>query len=273
MNSNKRLEEKIVMITGAGGFLGKFFCRSILETGGKVIALENNLDALKNMEVDFKSFLGKNLLIFNCDITDEFQVLDTLKRAINKIGIPNCLVNNAAINSSVESGVSKFTRIENLTYKDWKHESDIGLWGALVCSKIFGNMLVENNLGGSIVNIASEYAITAPNQSVYIQPGIESKNQPVKPITYSIIKHGIIGLTKYFATYWGSTGIRSNSITPGSIFNNQNSEFIKRKSTLIPMNRLGMPEEVCGALIYLLSDESSFTNGSNIVVDGGATIW
>ena len=133
--------------------------------------------------------------------------------------------------------------------------------------------MVESGTAGSLVHIASDHGIIAPNQSLYRVEGIEERNQPVKPITYSVVKHGLIGLSRYLSTYWGSHGIRSNSICPGGVRNNQNQEFLEKFNRLVPLGRPAEPDEYRGALVFLLSDESSYMTGANLVIDGGRSVW
>ena len=101
----------------------------------------------------------------------------------------------------------------------------------------------------------------------------EKKEFKIKPVSYSVIKHGIIGLSKYLATYWGKDGIRTNTLCPSGIYNGQDSEFVKKFINNVPMGRMSEPQEYVGTILYLISEASSFVNGATIVVDGGKTIW
>ena len=125
---------------------------------------------------------------------------------------------------------------------------------------------------GVIVNIASDLGLISPDQRLYRKEGLKEDEQPVKPITYSIIKHGIIGLTKYLATYWADEGIRVNTLSPGGVFTSQHDEFISKISKLIPLGRMANKDEYKAAIVYLCSDASSYMTGSNLVIDGGRTI-
>ena len=133
--------------------------------------------------------------------------------------------------------------------------------------------MAEDNKGGIILNIASDLSVIAPDQRLYKQKFLEKNLQPVKPITYSVIKSGLIGLTRYLATYWPDKGIRSNALSPGGVYNNQDEEFVKNLTNLIPMERMAKKDEYKGAIQFLCSDASSYMNGQNIVMDGGRSIW
>ena len=125
---------------------------------------------------------------------------------------------------------------------------------------------------GVIVNIASDLGLISPDQNLYKKDGIQDHEQPVKPVTYSVIKHGIIGLTKYLATYWADKGIRVNTLSPGGVFTNQPDEFTSKISKLIPLGRMANKDEYKAAIVYLCSDASSYMTGSNLIIDGGRTI-
>ena len=127
---------------------------------------------------------------------------------------------------------------------------------------------------GVILNIASDLGVIAPDQRLYRQPHItRDEEQPVKPVTYSVIKHGLIGLTRYLATYWAEQGVRVNAISPGGVFNNQDPAFVEKLTRLIPMGRMAAVDEYCAAIQFLCSDASSYMTGQNIVIDGGRSVW
>ena len=184
------------------------------------------------------------------------------------------MINNAAINPVVDKNQKMYpSRLENFSNARWDLELSVGLTGAFNCSKIFGSEMVKNNIKGIIINIASDLSVIAPNQNLYKKNGINEQFQEVKPVTYSVIKHGLLGLTKYLATYWASSGIRCNSLSPGGVLNNQNDEFLEKINDLIPLGRMAIKNEYKSAIQFLSSDASSYMNGHNLVIDGGRSIW
>ena len=134
----------------------------------------------------------------------------------------------------------------------------------MLCSKYFGYEMSKKK-GGIIINIASDLSVIAPNQSIY-------KKNNFKPVTYSVIKHGLIGLTKYLATYWPNKNVRCNALSPGPVHNGQPKSFIEKLKKQIPMNRLANKDEYIGAIKFLCSKESKYMNGHNLILDGGRSI-
>ena len=181
------------------------------------------------------------------------------------------LINNAANNPKMESADSRnFSRVEFFPMETWDADLAVGLTGAFLCSRVFGSEMAARG-AGVIVNIASDLGLISPDQRLYAQPGLEPEAQPVKPVTYSVVKSGLIGLTRYLATYW--TGVRVNAISPGGVFTNQPEEFVARLSQLIPMGRMARIDEYQAAILFLCSDASSYMTGANLVIDGGRTCW
>lgn len=206
------------------------------------------------------------------DITSEVKVAGTSAKVLAEFGRIDGLVNNAANNPKVEVDQTKdFSRLENFPMKAWESDLAVGLTGAFLCSKYFGTAIARQ--GGSIVNISSDLGLIGPDQRLYRDPDLPDERQPVKPVTYSVVKSGLIGLTRYLATYWADRGVRCNALCPGGVENQQSSAFLKEVCARIPMGRLARPDEYQGVLLFLLTDASSYMNGAVISVDGGRTAW
>ena len=133
--------------------------------------------------------------------------------------------------------------------------------------------MAKSGSGGVILNIASDLSVFSPDQRIYRKEGLLDNMQPVKPVTYSVIKAGLVGLTRYLSTYWAEQGVRCNALSPGGVINGQGEEFVQRLSSLIPLGRMAVKEEYRAALQFLCSDASSYMNGQNVVMDGGRSIW
>ena len=182
------------------------------------------------------------------------------------------MINNATIDPKVDATSEKnLSRLENFPIDQWNLELSVGLTGSMLCSKVFGAEMAKNSKG-VIFNISSDLGIIDPDQSIYKKRGLPENEQPVKPITYSIIKHGLIGLTKYLATYWPGK-VRCNALCPGGIYANQNPEFVQKLRDLIPLGRVAQEDEYKAAVVFLVSDASKYMNGANFVIDGGRSCW
>ncbi len=229
---------------------------------------------------DLKLFLQKDyepekILAYVMDVTNEENIKEVSKDLDNKNISVEILVNNATVNPtpSLIKDTAISSRLENFSINQWNAELNVGLTGAFLCSKIFGHQMASSGNGGVILNISSDLSVLAPNQNLYAQKGIQKHLQAVKPVTYSVIKTGLIGLTRYLATYWPDQGIRANALSPGGVYDGQDELFVKKLSSLIPMGRMAQPNEYRSAIQFLCSDASSYMNGQNIVIDGGRSIF
>ncbi len=271
-----RLENKNVLITGAAGLLGKEHASAILEVGGKVILTDVSNKKLEDTKKILSSQFNPNsILIYKMDVSKK-QSIQKVSKDLSKSKIRvDVLINNAAINPKVGKKLNpaKNLRFENLSPEDWNLELDVGLKGAFFCSQIFGTKMASDSKGGVILNISSDLSVISPDQRIYQLKGISEENQPVKPVTYSVIKNGLVGLTKYVATYWSSKGVRCNALSPGGVLTDQDNQFVKKLNRLIPLGRMASKDEYRSTVQYLCSEASSYVNGQNIVVDGGRTIW
>ena len=272
MTSKKlfNLSKKVIVITGAAGFLGQIYSDAIIKQGGFPIMLDINYNSLKQ-------FKNKNIDkcdIFKCDITNEKNVKKISKEIIRKYKNIDALINNAANNPKVESKKQKnFTRLEDFSLEEWNKDIAVNLTGSFLTTKYFGSLISKNKKGGVIINISSDLSLIAPDQRIYSKKSDDPINQIVKPITYSVTKSGINGLTRYTSTYWNKENVRCNALCIGGIENKHDQEFLKKVSERIPMGRLAKPNEYIGTLIWMLSDSSTYLNGSFVVVDGGRTAW
>jgi len=136
-----------------------------------------------------------------------------------------------------------------------------------------GAAMADGGRGGVILNIASDLSVLSPDQRLYRRDGVADHLQTVKPVTYSVIKAGLVGLTRYLATYWAREGIRVNCLSPGGVFADHDAQFVRTLTDRIPLGRMAHPDEYKGTVLFLVSDASSFMTGANLIVDGGRTAW
>lgn len=248
-------EKKVAVVTGGYGLIGKEIVKGLFEFGAKVyigdIKKENTKEIIMDDRVKY----------LHLDITSEDSVKEVVSKVVQENGRIDILVNSAYPKSKDWGAI-----FEEVHYDSWKSNVNSHLGGYfLCCQKVAEQMKTQN--GGVIINIASIYGVVAPDFSIY--EGIEM----TMPAVYSAIKAGVIALTKYIATYYGRYNIRTNTISPGGIFDNQTASFVDRYSKKTPLGRMGKPQEIVGAVIFLASDASSYVTGQNIMVDGGWTVW
>lgn len=270
------LTGKTALITGGAGLLGMQHARALLAIGATVVLTDIDLTALATARRLIIQETGLDKIFTNTMDVSQMQSVSAVFEKLTNNGIHiDILINNAAIDPKVTSdqGICESSRLENFSVKQWDLQIAVGLTGAFLCSRIFGSSMALGGRGGVILNIASDLSVFAPDQRLYRKAGLEDNMQPVKPVTYSVIKTGLIGLTRYLATYWADAGVRCNALSPGGIYNNQGEEFSKRLSSLIPMGRMAEKEEYRSAVQFLCSDASSYMNGQNIVMDGGRSAW
>ena len=265
---------KIVVITGAAGLLGRRHAEAVACYGGTPILLDLSQQIVDSFANELNEIYKVNAVGFSIDITNEKAIKNNVKQVIEKFGKIDGLVNNAANNPKVEDdkGVN-FSRLENFSLSVWNDDIAVGLTGSFLCAKHYGFEISKNPNGGSIVNISSDLGLMAPDQRLYVQPGLPEAQQPVKPVSYSVVKSGLIGLTRYLATYWSDKNVRCNAMCPGGVENGQPVGFLDDVSSRIPMNRLAHVDEYQGTLIWMLSEASSYLNGAIVPVDGGRTTW
>lgn len=267
------LDKKIAIITGGAGLLGRQHAEAIAEIGGIPVLWDiNEVEAL-SVTKHIKEQYGVDCHHQLVDITNIDSIKNAAKVLIDDFGSIDILINNAACDPKVTNTNDRLSsRFEHFPLDRWQFELSVGLTGALQCSQVCGSYMAKQH-SGAIINIASDLGIIAPDQRIYRDPSLAEDEQPVKPVTYSVIKHGLIGLTKYISTYWADKGVRCNSLAPAGVYQNQPDEFVQRLTHLIPMGRMAEAGEYKGAIQFLASDASRYMTGSILTVDGGRSCW
>ncbi|MGD1091051.1 MAG: SDR family oxidoreductase [Bryobacteraceae bacterium] len=267
------LTGRVAIITGGAGLLGEQHARVIAQAGGIPVLVDICSDRAGAKARAISEEFGVSACAITANIADRNDVERILHQTLEQHGRVDILINNAANNPRVEqSSEVNFSRFENFPVKQWTDDLSVGLTGAFLCSQVIGSEMARRRKG-VIVNVASDLALIGPDQRLYRQEGLPDHLQPVKPVTYSVVKSGLIGLTRYLATYWADHGVRVNAISPGGVYNGQPEGFLSKLSSLIPLGRMANVDEYQGAMLFLCSDASSYMTGSNLVVDGGRTCW
>ena len=274
IESQFKIDGKVVVITGAAGLLGRKHAEAVAAFGGTPVLLDLNKEIVEEIASDLNRKYSVSAVGMAVDITNEKEIQDNCRDLIESFGKIDALVNNAANNPKMEDSNEKnFSRLENFPLEIWNQDVAVGLTGSFLCAKHYGMQISKNKAGGVIINISSDLGLMAPDQSLYKKEGVLEEFQPVKPITYSIVKTGLIGMTRYISTYWPDKNVRCNAICPGGVENGQPNDFLNEVHSRIPMNRLAKSDEYQSTLIWMLSDASSYLNGAIVPVDGGRTAW
>lgn len=271
-----KIIDKTVIITGGAGLLGMKQAEAVIEGGGIPILLDLSMQQLQKTKEELENkYQEAKIEIFVADITNKLILEQVKDNVLEKYGSIYGLINNAANNPKMEGAKSdnmKSIQFIDFPVEVWNADVAVGLTGAFLCAQVFGREM-EKMKNGSIINISSDYGLISPDQRIYRKEGLQDEEQVIKPVTYSVIKHGIIGLTKYLATYWALKGIRVNTLCPASLYNSQDECFVEKISQLIPLGRMSNPDEYPATVLYMLSEASSYMTGATVVLDGGRTIW
>jgi NAD(P)-dependent dehydrogenase (short-subunit alcohol dehydrogenase family) len=263
------LSGKVALVTGAAGILGPYFCRALADHGAAVAVVDRDAEGAKRLAGELARDYRVRAEAVVADVADQQSVRQMADAAERALGPVDILMNNAATKGS---DLERF-------FADLK-DFDLAMWREIMAVNLDGMFLVAREIGermasrgrGSIIQTASIYGVVAPDQRIY--EGSQYLGRAINtPAVYSASKAGVIGLTRYLATYWGAKGVRVNTLTPGGVASGQNDEFAVRYGARVPLGRMARPEEMTGAVVFLASDASSYITGQNLVVDGGLTAW
>ncbi len=267
-----KLNKKVAIITGGAGLLGSRHAEAVAEAGGIPVLWDINAQRVQEKSREIAESCQSECLGMDVDITDPESIRSGLDSVLDSLQRADILINNAANDPKVDNTGLNLSRLENFPLDLWQKDIAVGLTGAFLCSQVVGTYMARNG-GGIILNVASDLGVIAPDQRIYRKERLGEDEQPVKPATYSVIKHGIIGLTKYLATYWAHKNVRVNSVSPGGVYTNQPEDFVEKLTNLIPMGRMAARDEYKAAILFLVSDASSYMTGANLIIDGGRTCW
>jgi NAD(P)-dependent dehydrogenase (short-subunit alcohol dehydrogenase family) len=269
------LTGRVAVITGGAGLLGQKHAQVVAAYGGIPVLADINGRGAQAAAREIAQRYGVDCLGAATDITRRASVERLLEMLLGRYGRVDILINNAANNPKVEATPTsgeEWSRFENFPLAVWNQDLQVGLTGAFLCCQVIGTEMAARGRG-VILNILSDLALIAPDQRLYRTPNLPEHLQRVKPASYSAVKGALLMLTKYLATYWAEKNVRVNALSPGGVYAGQDQDFVARLANLIPLGRMARADEYQGAVLFLVSDASSYMTGANLVVDGGRTVW
>ena len=256
-------------MTGGLGQLGQQFTRELVKRGARVAILDLP-DSVEEELTRYNNF-RESVLYISVDITNKGSIEKSLSTVMSHWGVPHAIINNAALDSPPGSSAEENGPFETYPEESWDKVMEVNVKGVFLTSQIFGGAMAKEGRG-VIINICSTYGLVSPNQNIY---DYRRKNGEdfYKPVAYSASKSALLNFSRYLATYFAPKGVRVNLISPGGVFNYQDEEFLKEYCPMVPMGRMANADEYNGAIVFLVSDASSYMTGSNLVIDGGWTAW
>jgi NAD(P)-dependent dehydrogenase (short-subunit alcohol dehydrogenase family) len=262
---------RVVIVTGGLGQLGRTYSLALLDQGAKVAVLDNMIDEGRVQSGFGGRATDNNVMFLEADVTDRASLEAALGQVVERWGAPFGLVNNAAIDSPPNAPAEENGPFETYPESSFDRVMEVNVKGVFLCCQVFGAAMAETRRG-SIVNIASTYGLVSPDQSIYDYRR-QGGDSFYKPVAYSVSKSSLLNLTRYLATYWAEKNVRVNTLTLAGVFNNQDEQFLENYTKRVPLGRMAREDEYRGAVIFLMSDASSYMTGSNMVIDGGWTAW
>jgi NAD(P)-dependent dehydrogenase (short-subunit alcohol dehydrogenase family) len=264
------LSGKTALVTGAAGIIGTEIAHGLASFGANIALVDKDVNGLELLTKSIEDKFSVSVKGYECDISSKDEVCKTVAEISVHFGSVEILINNAAAKSRKLTDF--FAPVEEFDIDEWKTIASVNLDGTFIVAQVVGSLMKNQGNGGSIIQTASIYGLLGPDHRIY--SGSDYLGQEISsPAVYSATKAGVIGLTKYLATYWGQLGIRVNTLVPGGVRSGQNSIFQEKYSARVPMGRMGEASEMVGACIFLASDASSYVTGQEIIVDGGLSSW
>jgi NAD(P)-dependent dehydrogenase (short-subunit alcohol dehydrogenase family) len=255
------LAGKRILLVGATGVLGRGYAHAIAGCGARLaIADRKESDVL-----DLAKAIGAEGIVM--DVADEASVTAGVARAVDALGgLDGAVANSAATGEFLMKEGNAFAPFEDYPLAVWQRTIDVNLTGTFLLAREAGRAMKAGG-GGSLVTVSSIYGVVGPDHRIY-------DGQPFKSFaSYSASKAGVIGLTRWLATWWGREGIRVNCVTPGGVFNDHDPKFAEAYANRTPMGRMADRQDLVGMVLFLLSDASAYCTGQNFIVDGGLTAW
>jgi NAD(P)-dependent dehydrogenase (short-subunit alcohol dehydrogenase family) len=262
--------DRVVVVTGALGQLGAQYTRALHDAGARVVALD--VDAkTRGLPAALQGLAQDRLMVLDADVTNKPTLERALEQVVARWSAPYGLVNNAGIDSPPDAAPEENGPFEAYPEESFDRVMAVNAKGVVLCCQVFGGAMAAAGRG-SIVNIGSIYGSLSPVQSLYDYR--RNDGQPFfKPVAYSVSKSSVLNLSRYLATYWARQGVRVNTLTLAGVERQQDERFLAGYAERMPLGRMAREDEYNGAVVFLLSDASSYMTGTNLVLDGGWSAW
>ena len=256
------LQDRIAVVTGGLGQLGRQFSVALMEAGARVAVLDQHEGPAADSD---------RCLQVRADVTDRPSLERALATIEARWGTPHVLINNAGLDSPPDAPAGANGAFEAYPVALWRRILDVNVTGTFLCCQVFGGRMAAEGRG-SVINISSIYGLVSPDQRVY-EYRRQRGEEFFKPVAYSASKSALLNLTRYLATYWAPRNVRVNTVSFAGVFNNQEAAFLTPYTARVPLGRMAREDEYNGAIVFLASDASSYMTGANLVLDGGYTAW
>ena len=262
------IKNKNIVLTGSAGFLGSHYAEFLSSQGANIILVDIDEKQNKKLEKSIKSKYGTKTRSYTCDLSNSKEIKSLKKSILKDFKTIDVLINNAAYTTKSVTKKTKKTSFEKFSYETWQNSLSINLTAVFLFCQEFGQIMLKQKKG-IIINISSIYGIVGADQRIYDQVDFNL------PISYAATKGSIINLTKYLAAYWQKKNIRVNTLSLGGVKDPSyhKPNFVKKYSEKTMLGRMADKSDFDGALLFLISDASSYVTGTNLVVDGGWTAW
>lgn len=263
------LKDRVIILTGAAGKLGPSCAGLLIEAGAHTVLADLKTEACLELADILSQKYGTDILGVHVDLTNKANVNAMVGDVMDKYGQIDGLINNAAHEqhaSQMSCGLADAIAFEDFPLELWEKTIAANLTGTFLCTQAVGKVMIAQGRG-VILNISSIYGMVGADQRIYGNSGMNSN------VAYAVTKSALINFTRFLAAYWERKNIRVNSLSPGGVFDNQDPDFVKNYCYRNMMGRMATREDLCGAVLFLMSDAAAYITGANLVVDGGWTAW